>query len=50
MKKQGEKGNQPSPSILPLSLGTFSPIKSGVLKCISISQLGGEHLPKRREP
>lgn len=48
MKKQEEKGNQPFPSTLPLSLGSFSPIKSGLFKCISISQLGGEHLPKRR--
>lgn len=49
MKKQGGKGNQPLTSVLPLSLGSFSPIKSGMFKCISVSQLGGKHLPKRRE-
>ena len=49
MKKQGEKGNQPLTSILPPSLGSFSPIKSGLFKCVSVFQLGGKCLPKRRD-
>jgi len=48
MKKEGEKGNQPLPFVPPLSSGSFSPIKSGLFKRSSVSQRGGECLPKRR--